>query len=62
VKLDQSVCTGTGATSGIGAATARQLSQLGARAVLAAATVVSAVYLPWPPSSSIRTCGPASSR
>lgn len=46
MKLEGSVCTGTGASSVIGAATARQLSELGARAVLAAATVVPAVCLP----------------
>jgi len=36
VKLDQAVCIVTGASSGIGAATARQLSGLGASVVLAA--------------------------
>jgi len=36
MEVDQSVCIVTGASSGIGAATARQLSELGARVVLAA--------------------------
>ena len=36
MKLDQAVCIVTGASSGIGAATARQLSGLGASVVLAA--------------------------
>ncbi|HUZ09114.1 MAG TPA: SDR family oxidoreductase [Acidimicrobiales bacterium] len=36
VKLDKAVCIVTGASSGIGAATARQLSGLGANVVLAA--------------------------
>src|ERR1035441_9928113 len=36
MEIDQSVCIVTGASSGIGAATARLLSGLGARVVLAA--------------------------
>ena len=36
MKIDRSVCIVTGASSGIGAATARQLAGLGARVVLAA--------------------------
>ncbi|MGP0109786.1 MAG: SDR family oxidoreductase [Acidimicrobiales bacterium] len=36
MEIDQSVCIVTGASSGIGAATARRLSGLGARVVLAA--------------------------